>query len=130
MTRNEDLVRAVEASYDAAWCAGDVEGLLKCLSPDAVLVNPRGQVAVGHEAIRKALGGFLFGEAAGSLHRSSLNRIAFLREDVAIVDGHAVITLRGVQDPLEHPFTDVLVRDEDDRWLIAHVRAYHFEAEA
>ncbi|HSH60089.1 MAG TPA: hypothetical protein VK988_10690 [Acidimicrobiales bacterium] len=52
----------------------------------------------------------------------------FIRPDVAIVDGHASISLRESEHLLEHPFTDVLVRDDEYHWVIAQVRAYHFEA--
>jgi len=99
---------------------------MNCISPDAVLVNPRGEVAVGHDAIRTALRTFLAGEAKGSRHRSQVSRVTFVREDVAVVDGHATIELPDAKAPLQHPFTDILVRDEE-RWTIAHVRAYHFE---
>lgn len=123
----EESVRAVEAAYDEAWCAGDLDALMECLSTDAVLVNPRGQVAVGHEAIRHALGMFLAGEARASRHRSTLTRITFIRHDVSVVDGHAAISFSEADRVLEHPFTDILVRHETGRWVISHVRAYHFE---
>jgi uncharacterized protein (TIGR02246 family) len=124
------LVRAVEAAYDEAWCAGDLDTLMECLSADAVLVNPRGEVAVGDEAIRQALGTFLAGEAKGSRHRSTLGRVAFVRDDVAVVDGHATISFGSSDELFEHPFTDILVRSGEGRWVITHVRAYQFEADA
>ncbi len=130
LEREEGLVWSVEEAYDRAWCSGDLNALMKCLSHDAVLVNPRGRVAVGHDAIRQALGSFLAGEAKGSRHRSTLDRIMFIRPDVAIVDGHASISLPESEHVLEHPFTDVLVRDDEDHWVIAQVRAYQFEAGA
>lgn len=79
--KREATVLAVEAAYDHAWGAADLDALLECLSHDAVLVNPRGQVAVGHNAIREALGTFLASEAKGSEHRSTVSRITFVRED-------------------------------------------------
>lgn len=124
--RREALVLAVEAAYDRAWSSGDLDALTECLRRDAVLVNPRGQVAVGHAAIRDALGRFLASEAKGSKHRSTVSRITFVRDDVAVVDGDATIELPGGGAAHRHPFTDILVRDHE-RWVIAHVRAYHFE---
>lgn len=121
---DERAIRAVEAAYDAAWGAGDIDGLLDCLTEDAVLVNPRGAVARGHAEIRRELGGFLKGQAAGSKHSSVVSRVEFVTADVAVVDGAAVIEgadRSGMS--LIHGYTDVLVR-RGGAWLIAHIRAY------
>jgi uncharacterized protein (TIGR02246 family) len=125
--RETELVLAVEAAYDDAWSAGDLDALMRCVSKEAVLVNPRGEAAVGHAAIRAALGTFLAGDAKGSRHRSRVGRVTFVRDDVVVVDGDATIELPGGTGALHHPFTDVLVR-EDGRWVIAHIRAYQFES--
>ena len=122
----EERIRAVENAYDRAWSGGDLDSLMQCLSADAVLVNPRGEVAVGEQAIRSVLGTFLSGEATGSQHRSIVNRIAFVRPDVAVVDGTATVSFRSSDSVLQHPFTDVLVNGESG-WVIAHVRAYFFD---
>ena len=122
----EEQVRAVEAAYDRAWCAGDLDGIMRCLTHDAVLVNPRGEVAIGTDDIRGALDTFLAGEAAGSEHESTLERISFLTDDIAVVDGRAVISLPTEESDrrtLEHVFTDILQRT-DGAWRIAHIRAY------
>jgi uncharacterized protein (TIGR02246 family) len=119
-------VRAVEEKYDSAWSAGDLDAMMDCFTVDAVLVSPRGQIAIGEEAIRDLLGKFLASEARASRHQSTVDRIAFLGDDVAVVDAHATIATGSGASLLEHPFTDILVRRESD-WLIAHVRAYHFE---
>jgi uncharacterized protein (TIGR02246 family) len=124
----EELIRDVEANYDRAWASGNVDDLVALFTPDAVLVNPRGEVAHGRMEIRKALGGFLHGQAANSIHESRIIRIHFATSEVAIVDGEASIS--GGSHPLiTHPFTDILVKNEAT-WKIAHVRAYYFEEEA
>lgn len=123
---DEPDVRAVESAYDRAWCAADVESLLQCMRSDAVLVNPRGEAAQGTEEIREALGGFVRGEAAGSTHESDVERVTFVRDDVAVVDGRAFIRGSALIADIEHRFTDVLVRD-GGRWLISQVRAYALE---
>jgi uncharacterized protein (TIGR02246 family) len=123
---DEVSVRAVEQAYDRAWYAGDLDALIACFTTDAVLVSPRGQVAIGEESIRELLGTFLEREAPESRHQSTVDRVAFAGDDVAVVDGHAVIASASDAPLLEHPFTDILVRTESG-WLIAHVRAYQFE---
>lgn len=122
---DEDAVRATEDAYNLAWGNGDLDGLLACLTPDAVLVSPRGDVAVGEHEIRQLLGAFLSTEAQGSEHRSIVDRINFIGNDVAVLDARAVISGDGGL-LIEHAFTDILVRREG-RWLIAHIRAYHFD---
>lgn len=123
----DGAVRAVESAYDRAWCSGDVGSLLRCMRSDAVLINPRGEVAHGSEEIGEALGGFVHGEAAGSTHESHVERVTFVRDDVAVVDGRAFIRGGGLIADVEHRFTDVLVR-EGGRWLISQVRAYALDA--
>ncbi len=126
--RDEAAIRALEAAYDAAWDAGDVDGLVACFAPDAVVVNPLGEVAHGRGGIGQALGAFLAGPARGSRHTSALGRVTFVTDDVAVVDGEATLTglaalAGGIAPPLTHRFTDVVVK-RDGAWLLAHVRAY------
>jgi uncharacterized protein (TIGR02246 family) len=127
MSPEESEIRRVEALYDTAWRHGDIDGLLACLRADAVLVNPRGGVARGHEEIRRMLGSYLADEARGTQHSSEILRIEYATDTVALVDGEAHIARpgdgRAAPYLLVHGFTDVLVRN-DNRWLIAHVRAY------
>lgn len=53
----------------------------------------------------------LAGPFAGSTHESRIDRVRFVSEDVAIVDGVARITdLRDEPSPITHAFTDVFVR--------------------
>lgn len=121
-------IHALESAYDAAWDASDLDALEKLFSPDAVVVNPRGEVAVGRTDIRQALERFLGGAAKGSTHRSTLTGVRLITQDVAVVDGEAVI--EGLRDPngstasaLRHRFTDIVVRREEV-WKISDVRAY------
>lgn len=124
--RNEELVLKVESDYDRAWQVGDVEGILACLTKDAVLISPRGDVACGHQEIRNLLGEFLDGPAKGSTHTGRVIRVSFVTDDVAVVDGEALIEGVEFADSstlAHHRFTDVLVRI-GDVWLIAQIRAY------
>lgn len=116
-------IRDVEAAYDRAWGVGDLERLLECLAADVVMMNPRGEVAEGREQARTVLSTFLATEAEGTEHHSDIDRVSFVGDDVAVVDGTAAITLGDGTVLVRHPFTDVLARS-DDGWRIAHVRAY------
>lgn len=46
-------IREVEAAYVEAWLADDTLGVLATLSPDAVLLPPRGLPVAGHATIRE-----------------------------------------------------------------------------
>ncbi|MGZ4587665.1 MAG: YybH family protein [Mycobacteriaceae bacterium] len=127
-TTAEQSIREVEQSYDASWAQGDVAALLECLADDAVVVTPRGDVARGHGEIRGLLCKFLASEARGTEHQSTLLRIEFVTDDVAVVDGQAHITRLsesggGEPPDFRHDFTDVLVR-RNGMWRIAQIRAY------
>lgn len=123
----EAAVREVEAAYDRAWRAGDVGALTSCLTEDVVVVTPRDEVVVGREDVETFFTAFLDGPARESEHTSRISRVSFITDDVAIVDGEAVI--EGLQEGefgaarVAHRFTDVL-RRRGDGWAIAHVRAY------
>lgn len=122
----EESVLAVEAAYDRAWQGGNVDGIIACLTKDAVLISPRGEAACGHREIRKLIGKFLSGPAMGSTHTGNIIRVNFVTDDVAVVDGEAFI--KGVEftgSPVlaHHRFTDILVRN-GDIWLISQIRAY------
>lgn len=119
-------VLAIEKSYDDAWKAADIDGLLACLDADAVVVNPFGVTLRGSVEIREELARIVCGSARGSIHTSVISSVEFLTDDVSIVDGEAFV--RMADEPMtsaarHHRFTDVLVRREG-RWLIAHIRAY------
>ena len=121
---DDKLIRETEAAYDQAWKDADIEGIMKCFTENALLISPRKDVADGKAQIRELLSDFIKGEANNTKHLSRINRISFVTDDVAVVDGEAFIdggeNLSAVV--MHHRFTDILVR-HDETWLIAHIRA-------
>jgi uncharacterized protein (TIGR02246 family) len=123
-SKDEQAIRALEAAYDAAWRRGDIDTLMACFAPDAVLVNPLGQVVDGREEIGRMLRAFLAGPARDSKHTTRIVRLSFITDDVAVVDGKAILEDAAVEESvLQHRFTDIFVK-RDGRWLISQVRAY------
>jgi uncharacterized protein (TIGR02246 family) len=122
---DEKLIRKTEAAYDQAWQHGDVDGIMKCFTDDALLISPRGDIANGTEQIRKLFNDFLASEAKNTKHTSRITRISFVTDDVAVVEGEAFIEgAENLSTALaHHRFTDILVRT-GETWLIAHIRAY------
>ena len=126
--QDEKDIRALESKYDAAWQEGNIEALMACLTEDAVVINPLGQIARGNSEIKKMFSKFLNGSLKGSKHKSKILRVDFITRDVAIVDGQAVIDDVEVSDQslsstLTHRFTDIVVK-RNNSWAIAQIRAY------
>ena len=125
-SESEAAVRAVEAAYDEAWLRGDVDALMAFFTDDAVLVNPRGAEAAGTSQIRAAFESLFANEAQGSAHTSNIVRVTFVTDDVAVVDGEAVI--EGFREDsstpavFTHKYIDVLVRAKGT-WRISQIRA-------
>ena len=122
---DEQLIRKTEASYDSAWQQGNIESLMGCFTDDAVLISPRGDVAIGKKQIRNLFTDFLSEEAKTTKHTSRITRISFVSNDVAVVDGEAFI--EGAENlsaaVTHHRFIDVLVRNGNS-WLISQIRAF------
>ena len=125
---DEAAIRALEAAYDAAWNAADIEALTAPFTPDATIVDPFGGVSTGRAEIERLLGTLLAGSGRGSTHAGTILGVSFVTDDVALADGEAVI--EGLSAPdgsamprIVHRFTDVLVRG-DEGWRIAQIRAY------
>lgn len=122
---DEERIRKTEAAYDHAWQQGDIEGIMVCFTGDAVLISPRGDVAIGTEQIHNLLSDFLGSEAKNTKHTSRITRISFVTDNVAVVDGEASIEdVDNLSASVKHHrFTDILVRS-GHVWLIAQIRAY------
>ncbi|MCW4040090.1 MAG: SgcJ/EcaC family oxidoreductase [Candidatus Bathyarchaeota archaeon] len=125
---DEAAIRKLGEAYDVAWNRGDVQALISSFTPDAIVVNPRGEVTTGKMEFKQSISNLLSGSFKRSTHKSKILRIHFLKNDVAVVDGEATLTLL---KPLEgnskltHHYTDVMIK-EGNRWLIADTRAYVF----
>lgn len=122
-SEDEAAIRRIEQAYDRAWNAGDAAGLVASMAPDVVVVNPRGQVAIGRDAFEGVMREVLSGPFAGTRHASTIARIHFPAADVAVVDGQATVTAPGAAPATSVQFTDVFVRSAGG-WLLAEVRAY------
>ena len=126
----EAAIRAVEKAYDTAWHNGKIEDLMKCLTDSIVVVNPFGQSTFGKIEFRRMLVEFLNGPGKDTDHTSTILRVNFITDNVAIVDGKAIINGPNInsnlnESSLTHYFTDVLVK-QNETWAIAAIRAYTF----
>ena len=119
-----DAVAAIEAlvrQLQAAQQAEDVEGFMKLFAEDSVWTTAHGKRIAGRDAIQTFTETVLPGAMQESTARYDVERIAFLRPDVAVVNvRQQPVTLAG--EPLagapEGRPTYVLTREGED-WLIA-----------
>jgi uncharacterized protein (TIGR02246 family) len=128
LSPDEAAIRALEAAYDGAWNAADIDALTASFTPDATILDPFGGVSSGREEIGRLLGALLAGSGRGSTHAGTILGVRFVTGDVALADGEAVIEGLSAPDgspapPIVHRFTDVLVRTGEG-WRIAQIRAY------
>jgi uncharacterized protein (TIGR02246 family) len=124
--QTDAAIRDLEQAYDAAWQAHDLEALLACFLPEALIVNPYGEAVEGYEQIRLELARVLDDPASPGTHVSDITRVVLLTDEVALVDGEARLEAHGGA-AFSHRFTDVLMR-QGSRWFVAQTRAYrHLE---
>jgi uncharacterized protein (TIGR02246 family) len=123
----EAAIRALEAAYDRAWNARNLEALLACMTDNPAIMDPRGVVSRGRDEIRQMLSPFFVSAQTASKHKTEIVNVEFVTPDVAVVDGRAhiegiVIEQELVAADFVHRFVDIVVRHEG-QWRIAHVRA-------
>jgi uncharacterized protein (TIGR02246 family) len=118
------------ASVDAAWNAGDAAAFAALWTTDGAVVSPQGQRTEGREQIEREQAAGFAGPMKGTIHTLAAAAIRRPENDVAVVDGEAVIANLRMPDgttfpPLSANFTAVCV-DRDGTWLIAHMVSYMF----
>ena len=117
-------VAAIEALVDrleAAQQAEDVAGFMRLFAKNSVWTTAHGRRIVGPDAIHAFTETVLPRAMRESTARYDVERIAFLRPDVAVVSvRQRPVTLAGaaLEGAPEGRPTYVLTRDQDD-WLIA-----------
>jgi uncharacterized protein (TIGR02246 family) len=122
-SEDEAAIRAIEAAYDEAWNRGDASALVSAMSEHVIVVNPYGQVATGKAEFERVISALLAGDFAGTTHESTIHRIHFAAEDVAVVDGEASVIPARPAERTVVKFTDVMIR-HSGRWMLTDVRAY------
>lgn len=126
--KDKATIHQLGEAYDLAWNRGDVHALSSSFTSNAVVVNPRGEVISGKTEFKQTIATLFRGSFKGSIHNTTILRIHFPKEDIAVVDGEATLTLltpREGNSKLTHYYTDVMIK-EGNTWLIADTRAYVF----
>jgi len=97
-----DETSAIETILDAqqtAWCEGDATEFSRAVAPDIVFTNVVGLFMVGREGFEAQHGHIFATFYKGSILRQSVERIAFVRPDIAIVNTLTRVTGFGALPP-------------------------------
>ena len=123
--KDEATIFALAEAYDSAWNNGDVEKLVSFFVSDAVIVNPKGEVTKSVAEFGKDVTELFGGSFKGSIHKTKIIRIHFPKNDVAVVDGEAKLTIKKFEEDnvLTHRYTDVMIKN-GNKWLISDTRTY------
>lgn len=129
MNTSSEIARLL-ASVDAAWNAGDAAAFAALWTTDGTVISPQGQRTEGRDQIEREQAAGFAGPMKGTTHTLSAAEIYRPTNDIAVVDGEAVIANLRMPDgttfpPLSANFTAVCV-DRDGTWLIAHMVSYMF----
>jgi uncharacterized protein (TIGR02246 family) len=129
MNTSSEIARLL-ASVDAAWNAGDAAAFAALWTTDGTVISPQGQRTEGREQIEREQAAGFAGPMKGTTHTLTAAEIDRPTNDIAVVDGEAVIANLRMPDgttfpPLSANFTAVCV-DRDGTWLIAHMVSYMF----
>ena len=116
---DEVAIRQVIADWKAAFNRHemDLDTVATAFSDDFDMVNPAGAYTKGKPDLREAFKTFL----KNARKIESVDRIRFIRPDVALVDGRYEFTGTGIKPYPKGVQTWVLTK-EDGRWLMTALR--------
>ena len=102
----------VDALFEKALNAGNLEGLVALYEPDATLISQPGHEAKGHDAIREALSPLVAGKAQIDLKVEKTVRSG---EELAATYG--VWTMKAGDQEISGKTIEVVRRQPDGTWL-------------
>jgi uncharacterized protein (TIGR02246 family) len=122
-------IETILNAQQAAWCEGDASEFSRAVAPDVVFTNVVGLFMVGREGFEAQHRHIFSTFYKGSILRQSVERIAFVRPDVAIVNTLTHVTGFGALPPAISSADSVLrtrleqvMSRTDDGW---RVLAFH-----
>jgi uncharacterized protein (TIGR02246 family) len=120
LSPDEQAIRAAVDAFVKAFNAGDARAVAALYTPDAQLIDARGEVADGRAAIEEEYRA-LFSENPGLTIEIRSELLKMLTPDAAIEDGISRVVHREDKVAVVNRYTAVHVK-RDGRWLTAQVR--------
>jgi uncharacterized protein (TIGR02246 family) len=100
MTEDTAALRAILDEQDQAWCAGDAAAFSRSAASDIVFTNVVGLFSVGREPFEAQHRHIFATFYKGSTLRQLVERISFVRPDVAVVNTVTKVTGFGALPPV------------------------------
>ncbi len=117
---DEDAIRGAAESFTKAFNAGDARAVAALHTPDARVVNVRGEVIEGRDAVEREYAG-LFRDNPGLTIQVDVQDVRHVGPDAAIEEGTTRVIPKDGGAPVVNRFSAVNVK-RDGRWLLASVR--------
>jgi uncharacterized protein (TIGR02246 family) len=126
-------IRQVGADLDSAWNRRDAAALSELFLDDADFQWHTGDLLSGRKQIEQYFGTIVFKQMPVDYrHKSTIQRLRFLRPDIAIGDGTIVVAREGAAEN-EKPYLRVLFtcvgKKNNGHWRIAAVRLMLIKSE-
>ncbi len=121
-TRAEDekAIRAIIVELNEGWSTGNAEPWGRHFTPDADFVAVNGRYYKGREAIEKGHQALFTGRFKDTKQRYDVQRVRFLRDDVAVVHCKGSVVPKNEEFPKEHTVLPVMIfTKENGRWQVA-----------
>jgi uncharacterized protein (TIGR02246 family) len=118
-TNDGMAIRKATDAYAAAFNKGDLGGVLAAWTDDADYVDEAGKTIKGRKDL-SAMYKKSLQENKGLKVRIKTTAIRFLKDDIAMQDGSAILTHANGETETS-PFTAVWMK-KDGQWLLAHLR--------
>jgi uncharacterized protein (TIGR02246 family) len=123
MTSDEKSLHEMVYQLEAAWNAADAQSFAEAFAEDADFIHILGGYYKGRAAIEAGQRMILGTIYKGSAVRFSVERIRFLRPDVAIVSLRQYLQFYDAGAPTELEARPTLIADKrDGKWQIVHLQ--------
>lgn len=125
-TGDTAMIQNLIGSFTAHWHDSDARGLAMFWISNGDFINPDGQYLKGRDQIQGFYAQAFSMGYAGSEATATVDRIRFLKPDLALVDGRFEISGAVSKDrqslPIEKGYYTALVEKESGRWWIVSNR--------
>jgi len=123
LAKEEQAIREVVASREAAWNAGDTSAYAQLLTEDADILSASGRAARGRDALLKLFAEQHANVYAGVRTHTTVSHVRMVSPGVALADVEYRLEGGKVDAIRRGVMAFVLKKDDAGRWRIAAIRS-------